>query len=248
MLQRFKASALVGVVFLALFFFSPAETRAQQPTTPWAAEVNLGWNPSVSGNVISSAIGVIGGQPVVLQDTSFGDVYGTGVLWRFGAGYMLNEYAEILGSLTYQSVSADAVEAGSVGGGPLFATFDDYQATTFEGGYRYYFAEQSEQIRPYASGTAGIAIINEIDAAFASSGGVLQATDFYDGTAAFTFSLNGGVWYGVTERFDVGGQLGLKYLSGLTDIDALEDTALDPINDESGRWTFPITVGARFRF
>jgi hypothetical protein len=246
MLCKSGRVALVAVAMMLLV--SASESRAQQPATPWAAEVNLGWDNSVSGNIIASGIGVINNQAVALENRSYRDVYGTGVHWRFGAGWMLNEYAEIIGSLTYQSVSADLVDAGIVSGGPLLATFDDYKATTFEGGYRYYFAEQSERVRPYASGTIGVAIISEIDAVFATAGGVLQATDFYDGTAAFTFSVAGGAWYGITERFDVGGQLGLKFVSGLSGVDALADTALAEINDDSGRWTLPLTVGARFRF
>lgn len=90
----------------------------------------------------------------------------------------------------------------------------------------------------------------EIDADFAvpASGIVLNPTDFYDQTGAFTINLSGGVLYNFTDRFAGDVRLGLRYVSGLSEIDALADGGLANINDDSSRWTLPLTVGVRFRF
>ena len=96
----------------------------------------------------------------------------------------------------------------------------------------------------------GVSIISEIDGVLASPQAGLEryVTDLYDGTAAFTFGLNGGVLYSLNERFDLNGQLGLRYNSGLSAIDALAGTGLEDVNDKSARWTMPLTFGVRVKF
>jgi hypothetical protein len=44
------------------------------------------------------------------------------------------------------------------------------------------------------------------------------------------------------------GQLGLRYLSGLAEVDDLVGTGLEDINDKSSRWTLPFVAGIRVRF
>jgi hypothetical protein len=212
--------------------------------------VSIGWDSAVSGNVVSAGIGVLAGLPAVVQDQSYGDVYGTGVQWRFGAGYLLDERQEVRGQLTIQNVSADALRIGSLGTSDLFATFDDYTSVAIDGGYRYYFPTQNVRLRPYGGAMLGIAVISEIDGNFAApaAGLTLNATDFYDGTAAFSFGFEGGVLYEVTDRVVVNGGLGFRYVSGLSDVDGLQGTGLENINDDSGRWTLPFMFGVRFKF
>jgi hypothetical protein len=245
---------IARLVFITCSVFMLAASAASaQPGAverPWSAEVSVGWDNAISGNVHSSGIGVIAGLPTVIEDRSYDDVYGTGVQWRFGAGYMLDERQEVRGVLTIQNVSADALRVGSLGASDLFATFDDYSSVSIDGGYRYYFPTQNERFKPYAGGTLGIAIIDEIDADFAAPavGLTLDATDFYDGTAAFAFGIEGGVLYELTDRLDLNANLGFRFVSGLSDVDGLEGTGLEDINDDSGRWTLPFMVGVRFRF
>ena len=95
-----------------------------------------------------------------------------------------------------------------------------------------------------------MSIIGEIDGVLASpqAGLARYATDFYDGTAAFTLGVNVGALYALNERFDLNGQIGFRYNSGLSKIDALVGTGLEDVNDKSSRWTMPITVGVRLKF
>ena len=65
-------------------------------------------------------------------------------------------------------MGADVTTLGTVAGTELVGTFNDYKAWTIEAGYRHYFAKRRERIRPYAGGTFGVAIIAEIDGAFAA--------------------------------------------------------------------------------
>ena len=78
---------IAGIILTALFFAGPAYAQsASAPANPWSAEVSVGWDINVSGALFKSGIGTIDGRPTVIEEQSYGDVFGTGVQWRFGAG------------------------------------------------------------------------------------------------------------------------------------------------------------------
>jgi long-subunit fatty acid transport protein len=249
---RIVKSSLVWIVALgmsaSLFTASPAS--AQAPDSRWNAEASVGWDINLSGDLLAAGIGTLQGVPVVFQSQSFGDVYGNGVQWSFGAGYMLDDVNEVRGQFSYQRAGSDAVTLGTAGSSTLMATFADYKASSFEAGYRRYFAPRAEKLRPYAGGLLGVSIIPEIDGVFAApeAGLARYATDLYDGTAALTLGFNGGALYEINERFDLNGQLTFRYNSGLSKIDALQGTGLENTNDKSSRWSMPITFGLRVKF
>jgi len=204
----------------------------------------------LGGDFLAAGIGTLNNVPVVFQSQPFDHVYGNGVVWQFAGGYMLDDYTEIRAQYSYQHVGADVTNLGTAGTFPLVATFADYKASSIEAGARHYFVASIEHVRPYAGAMIGVSIIPEIDGVFAApeAGLARYATDLYDGTAAFTFGVNGGALYEINERFDLTGQLGFRYNSGLSAIDALKGTGLENVNDKSSRWTMPITFGVRVKF
>jgi hypothetical protein len=227
------------------------EAAAQQPVeSRFSVDASIGWDNSISGDFLAAGIGELEGLPIVIQSTTFGDVYGTGAQWQFGVGYAIDAINEVRGQFTYQRVGSDVVTLGTAGVSTFVGTFDDYKVSTFDAGYRHYFAYPAEKLRPYAGATLGVAIIPEIDGIFAApqAGIVRYQTDLYDGTAAFSFGVNGGLLYALSERFDVQAQIGFRHNSGLAEIDDLEGTGLGQINDKSTRWTLPITFGVRYKF
>jgi len=56
------------------------------------------------------------------------------------------------------------------------------------------------------------------------------------------------VLWQVSNRVGAYGQVGLRWMSGLSEIDNLAGTGLETINDDSSRWTLPIVIGMRVRF
>ena len=44
------------------------------------------------------------------------------------------------------------------------------------------------------------------------------------------------------------GEVGFRFMGGLSDVDWLVEEGLRDINDESGRWSVPLLIGARVRF
>jgi hypothetical protein len=220
-----------------------------QTASKWSAEAGFGLDNSISGNINSSATGTINGQSVVILKNRYEDVYGTGMHLFFGGGYMLNDVTELKGVFTFQSLDADLTPLGDLGVSKLYAQYDDYQSFGLDVGLRRYL-NAGGRLRPYADGSIGLAFVDKVKVQLvAPEANVLfDATDFYDKTAAFAFSSNVGMLMEMTERFGVFGQLGLRYVTGMSEVDQLVGTGLETINDSSARWTVPFVAGVRMRF
>jgi opacity protein-like surface antigen len=245
-------SGTIRVGFCAAILFSVASMAHAQtgrPERPWSVDFGIGWDNGISGNINSSAIGTLNGQAVVILKNKYEDVYGTGLHLRFGGGYLLSEESELRVTFTFQSLDADLTRLGDLGVSNLYAQYDDYQSFGIDVGYRRYIPVQGA-ISAYGEGTIGLAFIEETDVRLAAPQANFEgnATDFYDQTAAFTFGVNGGLMIAATPKVSIFTQLGLRYVSGMSDVDGLESTDLDEINDKSSRWAMPFTAGVRFRF
>lgn len=237
---------------LTLAFAAAVDAHAQGTSdeSRWALDVGVGVDASINGNVNSGAIGVLNGQATAILPNSYGDVYGTGIQLRVGVGFALDEVNELRGVLTFQSADADLVRLGDIGPSSLYAQYSDYQTTSLDFGYRRYIPLPVKNLRLYGEASIGIAFIDSINALLAApqANVVLDNTDFYDQTSALTFNVAAGVLFPIAERIDLNGQLGLRRVTGLSEVDQLIGTGLDDINNDTARLTFPIVVGVRFRF
>jgi hypothetical protein len=176
-------------------------------------------------------------------------VYGTGLHLRFGGGYMLDDETEVRATFTLQSLDADLTRMGDIGASNLYGQYDDYQSFGLDVGLRRY-AYVAQGLRAYGEGTIGLAFVDETDVVLIAPGANLagDATDFYDRTTAFTLGGSAGLLWQVGERVGVFGQLGLRYVTGMSEVDGLQGTGLEDINDSSARWTVPLLVGVTARF
>jgi hypothetical protein len=249
---------VLALTITSCTLFGAARASAQSVTqsvkdpAKWAIDFGVGLSPSINGNVNSGAIGVYQGQTTAVLPNSYGDVYGTGPEFRFGVAYTLNNVSEVRGTFIWQSADADLVRLGDVGPSPLYAQYSDYKTFSFDLGYRRYMpvSVQSQSFRVYAEATIGIADVNRINVELAAPQSQLISnnTNFYDGTAAFTWSIAAGVLFPIANKVDFNAQLGLRHVGGLAQVDQFVGTGLDDINDNSARLTFPVIVGVRFRF
>lgn len=244
--ERARLSALV----IAAVLLGVSSVEAQQAEEKFVFDVGFGIDFSINGNVNSGAIGTLQGQTVAILPNSYGDVYGSGPHFRFGGGYMLNPETELRGTFAYQSADADLVRMGDIGPSSLYAQYSDYKTLAFDFGYRRYVPVENSRIRAYGEVTVGIAYIETINVQLAApqSNIIFDSTDFYDQAAAFAWGFNIGALFPVAERIDVTAQFGLRSVSGLSGVDQFEGTGLEDINNDSGRLTFPVVVGVRFRF
>jgi hypothetical protein len=238
-----------GMVIVGLFAAAPREAAAQSESR-FSLDLGVGIDVGVNGNVNSGAIGTLEGQAVAILPNSYGEVYGTGINLRGGVGYWLNDEAELRAVLTFQSADADLVRLGDLGPSSLYGQYSDYQSLALDLGYRRYVPFSSRDFKFYGEGTIGIGFIDSINAELAAPQAnlVVNNTDFYDQTAAFTWGINAGVLFRLSEQIDLNAQFGLRHISGLSEVDDLVGTGLEDINNDSGRLTVPIVVGLRFRF
>ena len=238
------------IIGIAIAAAASAEAQSAPPDRkPWSVDFGLGWDNSISGNINSSGTGVINGQAAVVTKNSYEDVYGTGLHLKFGGGYMIDEVSEVRVQFTFQSLDADLTPMGEIGSARLYGQYQDYQSFGLDVGFRRY-VDFTQIVRGYGEGTIGLAFIDETDVELIAPAANLaaNATDFYDKTAAFTLGGNAGVLVQAHDRIGVYAQLGLRWVSGMSEVDGLEGTGLESINDKSSRWTFPFIAGVRVRF
>jgi len=248
--MRNRVSRVVVAGLFVLFCAQYAHAQLQTAESPWVIDVGVGIDVSVNGNVNSGAIGRLQGVATAILPQPYGTVYGTGIDFRFGAGWRMNDLTEIRGIFTYQSADADLVRLGDFGPSSLYAQYSDYKAIGLDLGARRYFPFARRDIRAFAEATVGIAAIDRIDVQFAApqTNTVFTSTDFFDGTSAFTWGINTGVVLRVADQIDVTGQIGLRHVGGLAQVDQFVGTGLEEINNDSARLTFPIVIGLRFHF
>lgn len=228
---------------------SPAQAQSTGDSK-FVVDVGVGLDKSINGNVNSGAIGRLNGLATAILPQSYGDVFGTGLTFKFGGGYVLNAESELRGVFTYQSADADLVRLGDLGPSSLYGQYSDYVSFGLDLGYRRYVPLTTTKLRVYGEGTLGLAFIDEINVLLSApqSNLILDETDFYDRTAAFTWGINFGVLFPVASKLDLNAQFGLRHVSGLSEVDQLVGTGLEEINNDSARLTFPIVIGVRFRF
>jgi hypothetical protein len=241
-----NASLRALIVAAAL---SAATTAHAQVASPWSVEAGIGWDNSISGNINSGAIGTLNNQTVVILKNSYEDVYGTGLHLRFGGGYMFRENTEFRAVFTFQSLDADLVPMGDYTSSRLYGQYSDYQSFALDVGVRRY-ANAGKAVRPYGEGMIGIGFVDKTDVTLVAPQAniTFDNNDFYDQTTAFTFGINAGLLWELTQKTGVYGQLGFRYVTGMSEVDDLVGTGLDSVNDDSARWTIPFVFGVQYRF
>jgi hypothetical protein len=229
---------------------SPARAQGSKPpTSPWSAEFGIGFDNSISGNINSGGIGNINNQTVVITRNTYEQVYGTGLNLHFGGGYMLDENQEVRATFTFQSLDAELTPMGEIGASRLYGQYTDYQTFALDFGWRRY-AAVSPKVRLYGEGQLGLGFVDKTDVTLVAPGANLsqKVTDFYDRTTAFSLGVIGGALMQLNDRYGAFVQVGLRRMSGMSDVDDLLGTGLETINDNSARWTFPFSLGVRARF
>jgi hypothetical protein len=225
---------------------SAGEAHAQ--SSPWSVLFDLGSQAALSGDVHGGGSGTVLSLPTQVEARSYGDIYGSGLYWAAGLGYRVGETGEIRVQGSYTGNPADRVQVGTVAGLPLLARFDDYQAFGMDVGYRQYFG--NAKARPYVGASGGFVRVEKIQSEFSvpAAGVVLSNVDMYDASVVPSVGAGGGVQITLSDRFAVQGGVEFKWQGDAEDLDGLAGTGLESINDESRRWSMPITGGITVRF
>ena len=213
-----------------------------------------GWDNQFSGNMIEAATGqTTTGAPINLNDTTFDDVYGRMGFFKIGVGYRTTPRTEGVFNFVISRSSSQTVNVGTAGPAntPLNVNFGDYNYWGFEGGQRFFFTRV--RFTPYVGYLVGINRHDDITGTFVgvpievTPGLAAQDGKFFEKSWAFSLGPTGGVLVGIGP-VEVMAETQLRYMGGLSDVDWLVEEGLRDINGESGRWSFPVQLGARIRF
>jgi opacity protein-like surface antigen len=238
-----SVSLPVAAVLVAL---SAGDVRAQ--SNPWSVSFDLGTQVALSGDVHGGGSGTVLGLPTRVEARSYRDVYGNGFYWAAGLGYRVGEAGEIRVQGSHTANPADRLQVGTVAGLPLFALFDDYKAFGMDFGYRQYFG--TAMARPFVGAGGGFVRVDTIQSEFSvpAAGVVLSNVNMYDTSVVPSVGIGGGVQINLSDRVAVQGGVEFKSQGDATDLDGLAGIGLESINDESRRWSMPITGGITLRF
>jgi hypothetical protein len=224
--------------------------RAAAQEMPWSVSFDLGGEAALAGDLHSGGRGTVLGLPTTVEPRSYGDVYGTPFYWAAAVGYAVTPNGEIRGRFSYTKATADELRVGNVAGLDLLAAFDDYRRLGVDVGYRQYLGASGQAVRPFVGGSVGFANVDTLRSTFSvpAAGVVLADVDFLDSTAVVTFGFSGGVQFTLNDRLAVQGGVDFQWHGDLTDVDGLAGTGLEGINDETRRWSLPVTAGLTVRF
>ena len=238
-----SVSLPVAALVVAL---SAGDARAQ--SNPWSVSFDLGTQIALSGDVHGGGSGTVLNLPTQVQARSYGDIYGNGFYWAAGLGYRVGEAGEIRVQGSYTSNPADRLQVGTVANLPLFALFEDYKAFGMDFGFRQYFGTATA--RPYVGAGGGFVRVDKIQSEFSvpAAGVVLSNVNMYDTSVVPSIGAGGGVQINLSDRFAVQGGVEFRWQGDAKDLDGLAGTGLESINDESRRWSMPITGGITVRF
>jgi hypothetical protein len=222
--------------------------NAHAQSNPWSVSFDLGTRVALNGDVHAGGSGTVLGLPTQVEARSYGDIYSHGSDWAAGVGYRVGDAGEIRARGSYTDHPADRLQVGTVAGLPLLALFDDYKAFGMDFGYRHYFG--TAMARPYVGAGGGFVRVDTIQGEFSvpAAGVVLSNVNMYDSSLVPSVGAGGGVQISLSDRFAVQGGVEFKWQGDATDLDGLAGTGLESINDESRRWSMPITGGVTVRF
>ena len=243
MTNKSKLSCVPAVFVAAALWASDAAAQSRL-----SLSFDLGAQVPVSGDVHSGGSGSVLALPTQVEPRSYGDVYGSGFYWAAGLGYQLGEHGEFRVQGSYTNNPAERLQVGNVAGLPLLGLFDDYNAFGMDFGYRRYFG--GALARPFVGGSFGFVRLAEVESEFSvpAAGVVLSDVPFHDASVVPSFGAGGGVQIALSGRFALQGGIEFKWHGDASDLDGLAGTGLETINDESRRWSMPVTGGVTVRF
>lgn len=239
-----RSFALVAVA--AVLFMAPRPVAAQ--AGPWSVSFDVGGQIAVDGNVHQGGPGLVLGLPTEVGSRSYDDVFGPGFYWAAALGYRIADQNEVRVRGSYTTNPAERLEVGTVAGLPLLALFDDYKAFGMDFGYRRYWG--TARVQPYVGADVGFVRLETINSEFSvpAAGVVLSNVDFLESSVVPAFGFGGGLQVHLSGRVAVQAGLDFRWHGDATDRDGLAGTGLETINDETRRWSAPVTGGLAVRF
>jgi hypothetical protein len=227
----------------------PAAANAEGIAGRWSLSLQGGTDIELSGDVHDGGSGTVLTLPTSVEARSYSDVYDPSFRGQASIGYGIGPRSEVFLRGSYYKMSSSTLQVGTVAGLVLNADFADYKEWGAESGYRYYFSAD-QRFKPYMGVAAGLRFVSELPSTFSvpAAGVVLSDVPFYDSSTVGVFGGDLGFSYDVSKSVSLGIEAGLRYQTGLSDIEGLAGTGLETINDVGSRWSVPVLATVTFRF
>jgi len=236
---------LVAALVVAL----PAAARAQGLAGRFTIAAQVGTQSEVAGNLMQSASGTLLDRPIEIDSVRYRDVYAPDWRLQLLVGYGVGERTELIARASWYESDGSGVEAGTMGGTPLFAFFDvtKYQEAGFEIGLRYYLASQA-RLKSWVAPVAGVRFVDEVLVSFSAQeqGSSIQNVPFSKEGTVPVFGLDIGFSFDLSERLYIGMDTGIRYQTASGQFDYL--LGLTKIDDSDGRWSAPVVLSLGVRF
>jgi len=240
--------AVLSAAAAASVALVPAVASAQGIEGRWSIALQGGTDVELGGNVHEGGSGTVLTLPTSVEARSFADVYDPSFRGQLALGYGVSPRGEVFLRGTYYKMSSETLQVGTVAGLTLNADFAEYKEWGVELGYRFYFGENA--FKPYLAPVAGLRFVSELPSTFSvpAAGVVLSDVPFYDKSTVGVFGADLGFSYEVSPSVALGIEAGLRYQTGLSDLEGLAGTGLEPINDTGSRWSLPVVATVAVRF
>lgn len=226
----------------------PAGASAQGIEGRWSIAFQGGTDLELGGNVHEGGSGSVLTLPTSVEARSFADVYDPGFRGQLSLGYGVAPRGELFLRGSYYKMKSKTLQVGTVAGLTLNADFAEYEEWGAELGYRFYLGDDA--FKPYVAPVAGLRFISELPSTFSvpAAGVVLSDVPFYDKSTVGVFGADLGFSYDVSPSVALGIEAGVRYQTGLSELEGLAGTGLEPINDTGSRWSLPIVATVALRF
>jgi hypothetical protein len=223
---------------------------AAAQTNPWSLAFNAGADLPLWGDVHGAGTGRVLNLSTTVESRTYDDIYGKPFTWSVDLGYLATPTGEVRARFSRTNGKADRIQVGDVAALALFAEFEEYVAVGVDFGYRQYLAGDTSPVRPFVGGSVGFVRVDEINATFTvpAASVVLANVPMYSSSTVPALAVSTGAQFAVGARFGLQVGVDFRWQGDLEPVDGLAGTGLEPINDESRRWSMPITAGAVVRF
>lgn len=223
-------------------------------------EMAIGIDPSIDGDVISTAVDNSG--TAALTQTDYGAAYGRATKYQLGASYALSDTVDITAGANYSKAKGKSVSIGSINAtDPITAQFDDLETYGVEVGIRKYFRNKtfahllSPSVSPYVGANVGIQHVESTGAALSSAGfaSIGQPPTFnaewYDDSLVPTAQLSVGAEWRASRNFALALETGIRFTGDLKAGDGtLAAIGWDESRGNSQNISIPVTLRGRFKF
>ena len=209
----------------------------------------VGTGISLAGNAINEAVGTVDGKPSVFVEQALSNHFSDALRVRFTGSLGLDYNKEAFATFAYGKYNGTHRIVGSVSGYPLTARFSNPDAFDIEGGLRYYMRPEGP-LRTYVAGAAGMRFLEAttVNLSVFEVGLSLDNLPYFKRSSLFIVGGDTGVSYGISNMFELGAELGLRYQTKPGAEVLFADPKLSGVNDTGNRWSLPVSVFVKARF